>query len=203
MKKTYERIEEIRDTAEHIHSGDVVWVGDTEGTAADFLSALAARRNELDNVTLLVVAERKPNASLETLRHCGGFRVLSFYSGAIQETYRDGSQRDRYKFLTSPAGKALGLVCRHYNVNTMVLPVSQPDKNGCCSVSKTAALAAEFVSTCPSVTNRIALIDSSMQHSKATLPLASFDTIGLRGDLKTRDIFDNSQEPKTRTEAAA
>ena len=47
MKKTYERIEELRDTAEHINSGDVVWIGGTEGPAAEFLAALAQRRDEL------------------------------------------------------------------------------------------------------------------------------------------------------------
>ena len=47
MKKTYERIVETRDTAEHINSGDVVWIGGTEGTAADFLAALVQRRDEL------------------------------------------------------------------------------------------------------------------------------------------------------------
>ena len=55
MNKTYERIAEVRDTATRIRSGDVVWIGGTEGAANEFLSALSQRRSELKNVTLLVV----------------------------------------------------------------------------------------------------------------------------------------------------
>ena len=109
MKKTYDRIAEIRDTASAINPGDVVWVGGTEGAANEFLSALAERRNELRGVTLLVVTGSEPNKYLEQLRHCGNVRVLSFYRDAITETYRTGDKRE---FLTSPATKAIDLICR-------------------------------------------------------------------------------------------
>ena len=203
MKKTYERIVETRDTAEHINSGDVVWIGGTEGAAADFLAALVQRRDELENVTLLVVTDDKPNASLDTLRHCGGFRVLSFYKDAITESYRESNNSERYEFVTSPAVKAIGLVCRHYNVNTMVLPVCQPGRENRFAVSAAQALSAEIVSSCPTVTKRIALVDYKLKATGTSLPMDSFDVIGLNGDFKTRDIFDNSQETKPAAEAAA
>ena len=203
MKKTYERIEELRDTAEHIDSGDVVWIGGTEGPAAEFLAALAQRRDELANVTLLVVTGKEPNATLDTLRHCGSFRVLSFYRDAITETYRDGSNSERYEFVTSPAAKAIGLVCRHYNVNTMVLPVCQPGRENRFAVGEAQALSAEMVNACPSVTKRIALVDYKMKASRRSLPIDSFDAIGLYGDLKTRDIFDNSTAAERKSAEAA
>ena len=200
MKKTYERITEIRDTAAGIGSGDVVWVGGTEGAAAEFLSALTERRNELKDVTLLVLTGGEPNASLETLRHCGGFRVLSFYRDALTETYKDG---DRREFFVSPAVKAIGLICKHYNVNTMVVPVCQPKADGSCAVDAKQVLTALAVSACPSVTKRIALVDYRMKPSKDSFQLDSFDTIGLYGDFRTRDIFDNIGTAERKAEAAA
>ena len=203
MKKTYERIAEIRDTAAGINSSDVVWVGGSEGAANEFLSALAARKNELHNVTLLVVTGNEPNTALETLRHCGGFRVLSFYKDAISESYRDSGCFGKYEFVTSPAAKAIGLISRHYGVNTMVVPVCPPDKNGNCAVDAKQVQTALAVSLCPSITKRIALVDYSMKPSKDAFPLDSFDTIGLYGDFKTRDIFDNSAAADNRKAKAA
>ena len=146
---------------------------------------------------------KEPNATLDTLRHCGSFRVLSFYRDAITETYRDGSNSERYEFVTSPAAKAIGLVCRHYNVNTMVLPVCQPGRENRFAVGEAQALSAEMVNACPSVTKRIALVDYKMKASRRSLPIDSFDAIGLYGDLKTRDIFDNSTAAERKSAEAA
>ena len=121
MNKTYERIAEVRDTATRIRSGDVVWIGGTEGAANEFLSALSQRRSELKNVTLLVVTGNEPNKYLELLRHTGSIRVLSFYKEAIIESYRRSGCFGKYEFVTSPAVKAIGLICRSYGVNTMVV----------------------------------------------------------------------------------
>ena len=65
------------------------------------------------------------------------------------------------------------------------------------------ALSAEIVSSCPTVTKRIALVDYKLKATGTSLPMDSFDVIGLNGDFKTRDIFDNSQETKPAAEAAA
>lgn len=200
MKKTYERIEEIRNTAADIKSGDVVWIGGTEGAANEFLSALSQRRDELKNVTLLVVTGSEPNKYLELLRHCGNVRVLSFYRDAITETYRDG---DRRAFFMSPAAKAIGLICEHYKVNTMVVPVCQPRTDGSCAVDAKQVLSALAVSKCATVTKRIALVDYALKPSCESFPMDSFDTIGLSGDFRTRDIFDNLDTKERKAEAAA
>ena len=200
MKKTFDRIAEIRETANNIHSGDSVWVGGTEGAANEFLSALAARRNELKDVTLLVVTGSEPNKYLELLRHCGNVRVLSFYRDAITEAYRSG---DRKEFLMSPAVKAIGLICEHYKVNTMVVPVCQPKADGSCAVDARQVLSALAVSKCPTITKRIALVDYSLKAASESFRLDDFDTIGLYGDFRTRDIFDNVDAAERKAEAAA
>ena len=199
MKKTYDRIAEIRDTASAINPGDVVWVGGTEGAANEFLSALAERRNELRGVTLLVVTGSEPNKYLEQLRHCGNVRVLSFYRDAITETYRTGDKRE---FLTSPATKAIDLICRGYGVNTMVVPVCQPKTDGSCAVDPKQLQTALAVSACPTVTKRIALVDYSLKPSADAFRLDDFDVIGLLGDLSTRDIFDNAVSVRSAEKAA-
>jgi len=200
MKKTYERISEIRDTAAGIRSGDVVWVGGTEGAASEFLSALSERRDELHDVTLLVVTGSEPNKYLEQLRHTGSIRVLSFYRDAITETYKTGDKR---AFLTSPAVKAIGLICSSYGVNTMVVPVCQPKADGSCAVDPKQVQTALAVSACPTVTKRIALLDYSLKPSADAFQLDEFDLIGLYGDFRTRDIFDNVDSSERRAEAAA
>ena len=200
MKKTYDRISEIRDTAAGIHSGDVVWVGGTEGAASEFLSALSERRDELHDVTLLVVTGSEPNKDLEQLRHCGNVRVLSFYRDAITETYRTGDKR---AFLTSPAAKAIDLICRGYGVNVMAVPVCQPKTDGRCAVDPKQVQTALAVSACPTVTKRIALVDYSLKPSADAFLLDDFDAIGLPGDLTTRGIFDNADAAVRAAEKAA
>ena len=203
MKKTYDRISEIRDTAAGIHSGDVVWVGGTEGAASEFLSALSERRDELQHVTLLVVTGNTPCAALDTLRRDKNFRVLSFYSDAIREAYGSAGCFGKYEYVTAPAVKAIGLVCRHYGVSTMVVPVCQPDKNGSCAVDAKQVQTALAVSACPSIKKRIALVDYAMKPSQDSFRLEDFDTIGLYGDFRTRDIFDNLVATERKAEKAA
>lgn len=203
MNKTYERIAEVRDTATRIRSGDVVWIGGTEGAANEFLSALSQRRSELKNVTLLVVTGNEPNKYLELLRHTGSIRVLSFYKEAIIESYRRSGCFGKYEFVTSSAVKAIGFICRSYGVNTMVVPVCPPTADGNCAVDPKQVQTALAVSACPSVTRRIALVDHSLRPSADAFKLDDFDTIGLLGDFRTRDIFDNVGITDRKVEAVA
>lgn len=203
MNKTYERIAEVRDTATRIRSGDVVWIGGTEGAANEFLSALSQRRSELKNVTLLVVTGNEPNKYLELLRHTGSIRVLSFYKEAIIESYRRSGCFGKYEFVTSSAVKAIGFICRSYGVNTMVVPVCPPTADGNCAVDAKQVQTALAVSACPSVTRRIALVDHSLRPSADAFKLDDFDTIGLLGDFRTRDIFDNVGITDRKVEAVA
>lgn len=202
MKKTYERIDEVRNTADQIRSGDVVWVGGTEGAAADFLSALSARSGELRGVTLLVVAGAGSEPLLDQLRR-GGIRVLSFYKEALSETYRRRGCFGKYEIVTASAEKAVGLVCRQYGVNVMVVPVCQPKKDGSCAVDARQVLTARAVSRSAGIRTRIALVDYSLRPSTDSFRLDEFDSIGLRGDFTTRGIFDNGPAVRPRAEAAA
>lgn len=203
MKKTYERISEIRDTAAGINSGDVVWVGGTEGAANEFLSALCARKDELHHVTLLVVTGTQPCEALETLRGSKNFRILSFYSDAIREAYNNSGCFGKYELVTAPAVKAISLICLRYGVNTMVVPVCPPDKNGNCAVDARQVQTALAVSACPTVRKRIGLVDYHMKPAGDSFRLDDFDTIGLYGDFRTRDIFDNLDTAARKLEKVA
>lgn len=166
-------------------------------------SALAQRSGELRKVTLLVVTGNEKSEVLEKLRACGSFRVVSFYREAISETYRKSGCFGKYELVTAPATKLIDLICRRYGVNTMVAPVCPPTADGRCAVDARQVQTALAVSACPTVTKRIALVDSGMRPAADSLKLDDFDTIGLGGDLHTRGIFDNPGTPVCSAEAAA
>ena len=203
MKKTYERISEIRDSAAGISSGDVVWVGGSEGAANEFLSALCERKDELHHVTLLVVTGNGPSTALKTLRESKNFRVLNFYGEALRDAYNNSGCFGKYELVTAPAAKAISLVCLRYGVNVMVTPVCPPDKNGRCAVDARQVQTALAVSACPTVRKRIGLVDYHMKPSRDCFRLDAFDVIGLYGDFRTRDIFDNLDTAVRRSEKAA
>jgi len=179
----------INAAASDIHSGDTLWLGGTIGAAGDFLEALVARAGELKDVTVIAITSRGGSAALETLKHEYGFRVLSFFSDALMQTFTEG---DRCKFAASPAAKMISIICEKYGVNTVVVPLCPPDESGVCRVGAGESFVAPTVFGFSGVTKRIALLDPDMfpasGHAAATeLPVSGFDVVAANGGIKVSE----------------
>lgn len=173
------RITNVRAAAGEICSGDTLWVGGASGAAAVFLEALAARADELENVTVLVLTGSEVCPALESLKKVPGLRALSFYGEAVAGCCTGVG---RTELLSAPAAKLVTVVCRSYGVNTVVIPVTLPDGSGRCTVGASAAFAAPVICEMEGVEKRICLVDPELapavgRREAVTLPFERFEYI--------------------------
>ncbi len=169
----------MKAAAAEIKSGDTVWVGNTNSISEEFLSALADRQDELENVTILAANGKRPCKILDEIKNSGSFRVLSFFTEALIQTYERG---DKVEFLMSPAAKAITAVCKEFSVNTIAVAVCPPNQEGKSGVGTAGAFITPSINNFPGITKRIAIIDPNLpdntkNESREMLDLSTFDFI--------------------------
>lgn len=144
-----------REAVNEVHSGDTIWIGDTRGSAAEFLEELAARVGQFKDITVIAATGSAETPCAKMLRETENIRFLSFSPEAILQTYRTFGQR----FITADNEKISALVCENFGVNIVVLPVCTPDEYGVCALTGNMVPFESYVSDYPGVLKHIALID--------------------------------------------
>lgn len=169
----------VEAAANEIKSGDTIWVGCESSISKSFLDALAERHNELNDVTILAERGDISCKFLEELKYKKSFRVLSFFTEALIETYKSGNKADFFKF-TAP--KTIDAICKQFNVNTIAVAVCPPDENGNCNVGKSGNYITPLINNYSGITKRIAIIDQNLPmaigiESETVLPASAFDLV--------------------------
>ncbi|MGI5985935.1 MAG: hypothetical protein GXY01_10990 [Clostridiales bacterium] len=169
----------IKAAAAEIKSGDTVWVGNTSSISEEFLSALAERQNELKNVTILAAKGNRPCKILDEIKYKDSFRVLSFFTEALVQTYEKG---DKVEFIMSSAAKSVAAVCKQFSINAIAIAVCPPDQDGYSSVGTSGGFITPSINDFPGITKRIAIIDPNLpdnpeNENREMLDLSTFDFI--------------------------
>ena len=167
----------VEDAVNEIKSGDTVWVGSASSISTDFLDALSARQGELENVTILAEKGSLPCAILDELKYKSTFRVMSFFTEALSQTYAKGNKAAFFKF-TAP--KTIEAVCREFGVNTVAITVCQPDTDGNVNLGKAGNFVTPLINSYAGVTKRIAILDQTLDAAdehETKLALSDFDVV--------------------------
>ncbi|MFB0920704.1 MAG: hypothetical protein QMB62_07465 [Oscillospiraceae bacterium] len=180
MKNTNENIAYVSAelAAAAIKSGDTIWVGNTTSGYSAFLKALANRRNELHDVTILLNKGIAPCEILDELSFRNSFRVISFFKEALIKTYEE----DKRAFLKSASNTIIDMICKQYGVNTMVAELCPPDSEGFCNVGAQGVYIMPMINSYSGITRRIAIIDEKLtkaagKKAETEIPLSAFDYI--------------------------
>ena len=165
--------------ASEIKSGDTIWVGSTTSISTAFLDALSKRQNELENVTILAAKGNIPCKILDELKYKGSFRVLSFFTEALVETFQKG---DNTGLLMSTADTTIEAICKQFGVNTIAVSVCPPDTEEKCNVGRSGNYITTTISKYSGITKRYAIIDQNLpaavgNDSETTLPLSVFNLV--------------------------
>ncbi len=178
MKNTNVEYASAELAAAAIKSGDTIWVGNTTGGYSAFLEALANRRNELHDVTILLNKGTAPCEILDELSFRNSFRVISFFKEALIKTF----EGDKRAFLKSQSNSVIDMICKQYGVNTMVAELCPPDSEGFCNVGTKGVYIIPMINSHSGLTRRVAIIDEQLspaagKKSETEVPLSVFDCV--------------------------
>lgn len=162
-----------------IESGDTIWAGNTTSISVAFLDALAKRQNELKNVTILVAKGNTPCKILDELKYKDSFRVVSFFTEALVQTFKKGNASG---LLMSSAETTIEAICNQFGVNTIAVSVCPPDDKKNCNVGKSGNYITTTINKYSGITKRFAIVDQNLSsavgnESETTLPLSIFDLV--------------------------
>lgn len=165
-----------------IKSGDTIWVGNTTGISNEFLEALAKRKNELKNVTILANKGNLPCNILDELKYSDSFHVLSFFKDALVQAYKGSEKTEKTKFLMSGTKVAIEMICKQFGVNTIAVGVCPPDCDGYCNLGKSGAFITLAFNKYEGVSKRIAIIDKDIPFADGNkdekeISLSQFDYV--------------------------
>lgn len=172
-----EHLVTMDEAAKTIKSGDTLWCGMTISTPYNFLDRLNARRDELENVTLIDNLSINPFDILfdeESKRH---FHFLSLFTSPLD---RMSGQMGIADFHTLPYEFAYRVIIETYGANVEVTEVLPPDENGFVNVGILGVGLDGEVHKALSIKKRIAIVNKRQARAPGkfedlNFPVTDFD----------------------------
>lgn len=151
----------MEEAAKKIKSGDGVFFGQTCGISYNFLNALNARREELQDVKILYNFSVSPFDMLFDEESKKYFRIISWFTGPIE---RMSGQMDIAEYHSSPYEYYVRQTLETYDANTLVLEVCPPDEDGYTNVGILSAAFFKTLKDFPKdFTKKIAVVNRNQE----------------------------------------
>lgn len=171
------KIVSLAKAAEAIESGDVVWIGSTLSIPFSFLDKLAARANELKNVTLVGNMFVRTHDIFTDAKYLDSFKVISLVGKQIMPKSMVNVQ-----FVYTSGGSVVENICKRFCINVLAVEVCPPDTHGECCFGAFGAMTS-YVNTYEGINKRIVIINNTQPDGRKDerdfIDLSSCDRIAI------------------------
>lgn len=167
------------EAAAKICSGDTIWMGSTLCIPYAFMDALAARSEELNNVTLLGNLYLAPTKIMMDPSYKKSFHTISYFGNVLE---RMASSMGTVDFNSTPYNILIDSVTQVYKANVVAIEICPPDADGNCNVGVLGTNFTPEIIRNDCVQTRIAVINQHQPvangaKEQVCMPIDMFDCI--------------------------